>query len=73
VLARRQFQKVPVVPDHAVRGAERQKFIWAVNDLRRELTLSAKARARVPAVAAGVGFVLGGGLRAIARLARPRR
>ena len=74
LLARRQFKKgSPALPKHFLRGAERDRLIRSFAHLRHELGSTAKSRAKVPAATAAAGFVLGGGLRAAARLAFRRR
>jgi hypothetical protein len=70
VLAARQFKRIGGVSAPA---KERARFSAALSRLQRETTLSARARAKVPVVTGAAGFVLGGGLRAAARLARRRR
>jgi hypothetical protein len=71
LLARRQFEKgTPIVPENLIDEKQRQKLVWAVEDLRREWAKTAKARAKIPAAAAATGFVLGGGLRAVVKLVR---
>jgi 4-amino-4-deoxy-L-arabinose transferase-like glycosyltransferase len=74
ILARRQIKKgSPALPQHALRGVERDRLLRAFADLRHEVGNTAKARAKVPAATAAAGFVLGGGLRAAVRLAFRRR
>ena len=74
LLAKRQFTKgAPAIPQHVRRGVERERLIQAFANLRHELGNTAKSRAKVPAATAAAGFVLGGGLRAAARLAFRRR
>jgi tetrahydromethanopterin S-methyltransferase subunit C len=69
-LARRQFEKgTPTMP---VEQADRERVAEAIAHLRAELARAAKLRVRVPIAAAAAGFVLGGGLRAVARLVRRR-
>ena len=73
LLARRQFQKgSPLVPEHVVPDAQRQRLVLAVAHFRRELARTTKAKTRVPAAAAALGFVAGGGLSALVRLTRRR-
>jgi hypothetical protein len=69
-LSFRQFKRIGSVPKST---AERKRLRDAVDRLQHEATLSAKARAKIPVVTGAAGFVLGGGLRAAARLARRRR
>ncbi len=74
LLARRQFKKgSPAVPEHAVRGPERDRLAKAFADLRSELGRAAKVRSKIPLAAASAGFVLAGGLRAAVRLVARRR
>jgi hypothetical protein len=69
-LSFRQFKRIGAVPKSA---PDRKRLRDAIDRLHREATLSAKARAKIPVVTGAAGFVLGGGLRAAARLARRRR
>lgn len=69
-LARRQFEKgTPTMP---VQQADRDRLALAIGHMREEFARAAKLRVRVPIAAAAAGFVLGGGLRAVARLVRRR-
>ena len=74
VLAKRQLSKgSPALPRHLRRGVERERLIEAFAHFRHELGNTAKSRAKVPAATAAAGFVIGGGLKAAAKLAFRRR
>ena len=69
-LARRQFEKgTPTMP---VQQADRDRLGKSIEHLKDELARAAKLRTRVPIAAAAAGFVLGGGIRGVARLVRRR-
>jgi len=69
-LARRQFERgTPTMP---VEQADRDRLAQAIAHLRGEFKRTAKLRTRVPIAAAAVGFVVGGGVRGLARLVRRR-
>jgi Putative Actinobacterial Holin-X, holin superfamily III len=71
LLARRFIKKGSSGP--LLRNGERERLVQAFAHFRHELGNTAKARARIPVATAAAGFVLGGGLRAAARLAFRRR
>ena len=74
LLAKRQFTRgAPALPRHLRRGVERERLLEAFANFRHELGNTAKSRARVPAATAAAGFVIGGGLKAAAKLAFRKR
>jgi hypothetical protein len=74
LLAKRQFTRgAPALPRHLRRGVERERLIEAFANFRHELGNTAKARAKGPAATAAAGFVIGGGLKAAAKLAFRKR
>ena len=69
-LARRQFERgTPTMPGRASRPRPSRAGDRAP---AREFKRTAKLRTRVPIAAAAVGFVVGGGVRGLARLVRRR-